>query len=85
MDSKVLSNLRIKFLNPDEMKDRQPTIPITVPNDPLNPLSYVVVPSRLQIELQDPDDGMKPKWFDIPFEWPAPPSIIEVAKRRERN
>jgi hypothetical protein len=85
MDSRILSNLRIKFMSPDEMKDRQPTIPVNVPNNPLNPLSYVVVPARLQIELQDPDNDMKPAWFDIPFEWPQPPSIVEVAARTKKR
>jgi hypothetical protein len=53
----------------------QPTIPINVPNNPANPLSYVVVPAVLEIELQDPDENMKSKWFEIPFHFPEAPII----------
>jgi hypothetical protein len=80
--------MRFRFLHPDEMKG-QPTIPINVPNNPANPLSYVVVPALLEIELQDPDDEMKTKWFDIPFHYPETPAfkIIEssVMPNRKRN
>ena len=70
-------NFRWKFLRPEEMKG-QPTIPVNVPNNPANPLSYVVVPALLEIELQDPDNDMKPTWIEIPFLYPEAPPIFQI-------
>lgn len=75
-NSKFLGNLRFRFLGPEDMKG-QPTIPVNVPNNPANPMAYVVVPCLLEIELQDPDNDMKPAWFEIPFHLPEKP-IFQV-------
>lgn len=78
--------MRFRFLAPDEMKG-QPTIPVNVPNNPANIMQYVVVPAVLEIELQDPDNDMKPVWIEIPFKFPDPPPIfqIETAVRPSRR
>lgn len=79
--------MRFRFLAPDEMKG-QPTIPVNVPNNPANKMSYVVVPAVLELELQDPDDSMKTKWFEVPFHMPETPIIqihSDVAPRKLRN
>lgn len=79
--------MRFRYLAPEEMKG-QPTIPVNVPNNPANPMQFVVVPAVLEIELQDPDNDMKPTWIEVPFHLPEAPIIqIEPATmpRRRRN
>jgi len=78
-------NFRFRFLAPQEMKG-QPTIPCNVPNNPANPMQFVVVPTVLEIEIFDVEQD-KSVWIEIPFHMPEAPIIqIESATMpRRRN